>query len=617
MRVGLLLLVFSAACTDGAVDGAKPADPATTPAPQMVVDPGFLEFDTIAAGESTSLTFDIRNEGDLALEVTGVSLAAGAESFAILSTETTGTVEPGESLTIEVAYAGVSSSDTGSIVVTGDDPENPEEEVSLTGVALLPVLAVEPDGYDYGSVGIGCLTGKILTLSNPGAASLVIDEVEVVGDGFSLPDIPDLPLTLAAGESAFLPVLFQPEAVGEASGEIRISTNDASGGAQVHQTATVIDDSCSELVVREGTSASVDVALDAEPQAAGITFLIETSAATADLHAYFEGELASIVDELRRDFADASFGVATFEDYAYDPYGADGDLPFRIRSPQTLDDDLIASAIGGMQLHDGGDEASSAIEALHQALAGEGYDQGCDGQYNPEQDVPPFVADVDDVYGGAQVGVYDPSVPGAGTLGGMGYREGRFPILVYFTSGAMRDADAPTVFGTPGGCDDAGMGDVVSAAETLGARMLAVGVDVEEGDEAWLQMADLALRTGSKIATSDGASTGAAVLRWSSDGSTGNLRQQLRAAANELVGATRFQSVTLVASDDTLGLVDAIAPESYTDVGTGDTLQFTLTVDESLPDRTYDQANQVTLQLVADGAIVLTSYKITIVRPAE
>ena len=106
------------------------------------------------------------------------------------------------------------------------------------------------------------------------------------------------------------------------------------------------------------------------------------------------------------------------------------------------------------------------MEALYQGATGAGYDQDCNGSLTSTTDVPPFLADSSDPFGGSGGEAYSSSFAGGGFLGGFGFREYALPVMVFATDYDLRDPDAG--YGTPGGCLlDAGHSDVVAAMSAV------------------------------------------------------------------------------------------------------------------------------------------------------
>lgn len=616
MKRAVPLLLFLAACTgvDNTLANKNRDD--NDDQPVMVVEPAYLDFGGLGTGESAIQTFTIRNEGGIPLEISEVTLE-GATGFRLLDTGT-GDILPGESVSIDVEYTPTNLQDSAVIHVVGDDPFNEQDDVTLTGQWLLPVLQISPDPYEFGEVPFECLTGKILSLENIGSDTLVIDDILVMGDGYSLPSLPPLPLSLDPGESQPLQVLFEVPSEEVSTGQVWISSNDPAGAKVATQTGWGVEGDCEEVEVGEGEDVAITLEFTVEAGMADIAFELDTTSSMSGLALAMASEFRNIVGDLEDLFSDATYGVATYDDYAMSPFGSEGtDLPFILRQQQTSDASAVQRALSNeVAIHYGDDTPESTMEALYQGLTGKGYDQNCDGLYNDSAltDVLPFIATTDDPFGGAAGEAQDPDTEGTGTLGGFGFREGMLPIIVYATDAPLRDADS-TDYMTPGGCPgDAGATDVVSAAIGLNARLIGVGVNLGSYESAFHQMEDLAEGTGSFADLDGDGSLEPAVVTWS--GTSSDFRSSVVDAIEQLVAAMNYESIELVVADDTIGFVTSIDPAIYYDVRSGETVSFTVHLQGVLPSEDFDQANQLTFYLVGDGTTLLHTYTVTVIQTA-
>jgi len=89
-------------------------------------------------------------------------------------------------------------------------------------------VAVSSAGLDFGSVAVGSRATAALTVTNVKGSKAILAQVSVAGGAFSFTSSAKIPLSLAAGESAVLTVIFAPTVAGSASGSISVVI---SGGA--------------------------------------------------------------------------------------------------------------------------------------------------------------------------------------------------------------------------------------------------------------------------------------------------------------------------------------------------------------------------------------------------
>lgn len=95
-------------------------------------------------------------------------------------------------------------------------PQNP-----LSGV-----LSAAPASVSFGNVQIGTSQTQSNTLSNTGGTTLTVTQAAASGAGFSTSGL-NLPLTLAPGQTVTFSIIFSPQSVGSATGNLAL-TNDGS-----------------------------------------------------------------------------------------------------------------------------------------------------------------------------------------------------------------------------------------------------------------------------------------------------------------------------------------------------------------------------------------------------
>ena len=270
--------------------------------------------------------------------------------------------------------------------------------------------------------------------------------------------------------------------------------------------------------------------------------------------------------------------------------------------------ELDATTTGG-----GADWAESGMEALHQALTGAGYDQNGDGVFQAGPDVLPFSLSSDNTFGGAAGEAQVPGTSGGGTIGGMGFRDGSLPVIVYATDAPLRDVDAG--FGVPtSATSNAGSVEVAAQAANSGARLIGVGTS----DFPIEQMESLADSTGSMYdENEDGTADEPLVFTWT--GSSVGFRSTIVDAIEGMLENVTFDTVTAVVTGNTYGFTTDVTPTSYDDVGRYGpyVLSFVVGISGEVPASTIDQAFPLTLEIYGDGTTLLGTEDITVIVPAS
>ena len=93
-------------------------------------------------------------------------------------------------------------------------------------IPVNPVIVVEPTSIDFGSVRVTQADTRTFTITNGGAANLIISSIGDPGGQFNIVNKPGLPLTIASTDSVTLSVRFAPVLVGPANASFAIGSND-------------------------------------------------------------------------------------------------------------------------------------------------------------------------------------------------------------------------------------------------------------------------------------------------------------------------------------------------------------------------------------------------------
>jgi hypothetical protein len=369
------------------------------------------------------------------------------------------------------------------------------------------------------------------------------------------------------------------------------------------------------IVVPERSNVESKFDFELRIQEGDIAFLVDTTCSMSSTAHAIAAEFSDVVDELEEVLPAAKFGVGTYDDYAYAGYGSAsyGDKPFEMRQQITENVDDMQDVLNGIPIHGGSDGPESSMEALWQGATGDGYDQDCDGNYDTSTDVKPFIASVDDPFGGDDGQFYDSTDDSTGQLGGFGFNDYALPIMVYATDNYLRDPE--NGYGAPGGCPiDAGFTDVVSAIGDLGAYVVAVSTQSTLGVE---QMEDLADATGSTADTDgDGLANDLLVYEWF--GSDDDFRESIVGAISDLLNSITFDKVSLLVDGDDWGFVYAIDPPYYDDFApedNGEIVEFTLYFRGMVAATTNDQLFDLELVVLGDDEIALDKLDIIVVVP--
>lgn len=131
-----------------------------------------------------------------------VTLSGCGASLASLSSKSTGTV---------------SSTDSGSKTL-------PDSAV--------PTLSVRESSVQFGSVLLNTIASQSVSFTSSGSAPVTIDSATLSGTGFALSGA-SFPLTLNEGQTANLVVQFLPVTIGQATGQLTVSSNSSAASKEI------------------------------------------------------------------------------------------------------------------------------------------------------------------------------------------------------------------------------------------------------------------------------------------------------------------------------------------------------------------------------------------------
>jgi M6 family metalloprotease-like protein len=106
-----------------------------------------------------------------------------------------------------------------------------------------------------------------------------------------------------------------------------------------------------------------------------VLFLIDNSGSYHDDMPQIQAQIATVAAKIAAAFPTARYGVATFRDFPFSPFGGVGDTAFQVVLPFTTDVNNLVTAITNIPSPSGGNDGpESQYEAVFQALTGLGRD---------------------------------------------------------------------------------------------------------------------------------------------------------------------------------------------------------------------------------------------------
>ncbi len=203
-------------------NGLMPAD----------IDIGAMTHDygQVVVGTTASHTVIIRNLGDVALQVSAMTLVTGeAADFSITLGAAPFTVAPGSEHSVDVRFApGSAGQKTTMLRVVSDDQDEDTVNVVVTGRGLMPPdIDLAPVGHDYGQAIVGTTAPRVFVIGNLGDVDLHVTAASIVGGGsaeFVLNDA--TAFTVPPGTTHSLEVRFVPTSGGPKGATLRLVSDD-------------------------------------------------------------------------------------------------------------------------------------------------------------------------------------------------------------------------------------------------------------------------------------------------------------------------------------------------------------------------------------------------------
>ena len=190
--------------------------------PGLASAPAAVSFGNVVMGSSGSASVSLSNTGSASVTISQAS-ASGA-GFTMSGSPAGETIQPGQSITFTAQFSPTSvGSATGSISVASNAPNSPMA-IALTGAGTQPGLASTPSAVRFGNVGVGTSGTASVSLTNTGSASVTISQARVTGAGFTMTGSP-AGQTIQPGQSVSFMTKFSPTSVGNANGNISISSD--------------------------------------------------------------------------------------------------------------------------------------------------------------------------------------------------------------------------------------------------------------------------------------------------------------------------------------------------------------------------------------------------------
>lgn len=231
----LLLLASLAACDCGGEQAVKLNA-------AMAVSPDTLAFGDVGVGDSAQKNIEVKNNGSAVLSVSAVVTGDG---FGLLAPAIS--VPPGGTGVFTVTFTPPAiGAATGGVHIISNAKEDNEADVSLSGKGIAAAVVVKPSNLEFGDVARNRRdtpkddrNGGAPTLSfevqNAGSNTLEVRTAEFVDDagGVFTADFSEILGNYAPGEKRTVAIAFDPAAIGEVEGSVKLTTSSLQAAEKV------------------------------------------------------------------------------------------------------------------------------------------------------------------------------------------------------------------------------------------------------------------------------------------------------------------------------------------------------------------------------------------------
>jgi hypothetical protein len=222
----IFILACLVGCSDSVLTKIQIDDP------DILVHPESLDFQNLESGEETGTSyFSIVNVGTDVLSIDAPKLIDQTNRF-IISDIGSRDLQPGEVVDVEVYYNPQTYEDNEAYVeIVSNDKEDFYIEVPIKGMGDAPVITLDPEGYDFGTISMGCDNELRLTIGNDGNLPLDISSIQQMVTqpadiNMSYGTIGDPPWVIDPGQELDLITSYTPSDIGVDSSIITIDSND-------------------------------------------------------------------------------------------------------------------------------------------------------------------------------------------------------------------------------------------------------------------------------------------------------------------------------------------------------------------------------------------------------
>jgi hypothetical protein len=188
--------------------------------PQFTAAPSVLHFRGVEVGGTETLIATVTNNGPTSVTVAAITSSNPVFSPAPLSLPVVLAV--GQSLDVSVNFTPAATGWTFGTIQFSSAGSNARLMLNVDGGGeSSEALSVNPPSVAFGQVAVGNSMSVPVVLTNTRSRNVPIPEIQMTGSGFSMTG-PNFPMSLAAGQSVTLNIIFKPQSAGLAGGSLAL-----------------------------------------------------------------------------------------------------------------------------------------------------------------------------------------------------------------------------------------------------------------------------------------------------------------------------------------------------------------------------------------------------------
>lgn len=186
----------------------------------LAPSPSSLSFGQVAVGSKASLPLVLKNPQSWKVKITGVQTSGNG--FSISGPQFPVILGVGQSVSLTASFAPTAVGAVGSSVYV----DGPALTIPLTGTGTTSsagALSISPASLNFGNVGVGT-TDTLPVIISAAGAGVTVSSASSSSSLFVLEGA-SFPLTIAAGKSVSMNVIFTPKSSGNVSGSLSFTSN--------------------------------------------------------------------------------------------------------------------------------------------------------------------------------------------------------------------------------------------------------------------------------------------------------------------------------------------------------------------------------------------------------